>query len=69
MNAADAASVVTRVAGHPGAAFLGTGTNFIDHMKLGLAGPDLLVDATRLPFDRVEELPGGGVRIGCRGTQ
>ncbi len=64
-RAADAASAVARVAGHPGAAFLGAGTNLVDHMKLGIASPDLLVDVTRLPFDRVEEQPGGGVRIGA----
>ena len=31
--------------------------------------PDLLVDVSRLPFDRVEELPDGGVRIGAVVTQ
>ncbi|HJU20785.1 MAG TPA: xanthine dehydrogenase family protein subunit M [Stellaceae bacterium] len=64
-RAADAASAVARVAGHPNAAFLGAGTNLVDHMKLGIAKPDLLVDVSRLPFDRVEELPGGGMRIGA----
>jgi xanthine dehydrogenase YagS FAD-binding subunit len=64
-RAADAASAVATVSGRPGAAFLGGGTNLVDHMKLGLASPDLLVDITRLPFDRVEPLPGGGVRIGA----
>ena len=34
-------------------------------MKLGVATPDLLVDVTRLPFDTVATLPGGGVRIGA----
>jgi xanthine dehydrogenase YagS FAD-binding subunit len=64
-RAADAASAVATVAGHPGAAFLGAGTNLVDHMKLGIATPDLLVDVSRLPFDRIEALPGGGVRIGA----
>lgn len=64
-RAADAATAVARVAGHPGAAFLGAGTNLVDHMKLGVASPDLLVDVSRLPFDRIEELSGGGVRIGA----
>jgi xanthine dehydrogenase YagS FAD-binding subunit len=27
--------------------------------------PDLLVDITQLPFDRIEALPAGGVRIGA----
>jgi xanthine dehydrogenase YagS FAD-binding subunit len=64
-RAADASGAVASVAGRPGAAFLGGGTNLVDHMKLGLAGPDLLVDVTRLPFDTVEALPGAGVRIGA----
>jgi xanthine dehydrogenase YagS FAD-binding subunit len=64
-RAADAASAVVRVSGHPGAAFLGAGTNLVDHMKLGIAAPDLLVDVSRLPFDRIEDLPDGGLRIGA----
>ncbi|HLI11035.1 MAG TPA: xanthine dehydrogenase family protein subunit M [Alphaproteobacteria bacterium] len=64
-RAADAASAVARVSGHPRAAFLGAGTNLVDHMKLGIAAPELLVDVSRLPFDRIEPLPGGGVRIGA----
>jgi xanthine dehydrogenase YagS FAD-binding subunit len=27
--------------------------------------PNLLVDVTRLPFDRIEPLPGGGLRVGA----
>ncbi|MGH9626625.1 MAG: FAD binding domain-containing protein, partial [Bryobacteraceae bacterium] len=64
-RAADAASAVTAVSSRPAAAFLGGGTNLVDHMRLGVAHPDLLVDITRLPFDRVEELPDGAVRIGA----
>lgn len=64
-RAADPASAVAAVAGHPGAAFLGGGTNLVDHMKLGVARPDLLVDVTRLPFDRVEEWTDGALRIGA----
>jgi xanthine dehydrogenase YagS FAD-binding subunit len=64
-RAVDASGAVAAVSGRPGAAFLGGGTNLVDHMKLGVAGPDLLVDVSRLPFDSVEQLPGGGVRIGA----
>lgn len=63
-RAPDAAKAVAAVAGHEHAAFLGGGTNLVDHMRLGVASPDLLVDVSRLPFDSVEALPGGGVRIG-----
>jgi len=45
--------------------FLAGGTNFVDHMKLGVVRPDLLVDVTRLPLDRIERREGGVVRIGA----
>ncbi|WP_433226777.1 FAD binding domain-containing protein [Microtetraspora malaysiensis] len=64
LRAGDPAEAVAAVAGRPGAAFLGGGTNLVDHMKLGVAGPDLLVDVSRLPLDRVEEIA-GGLRIGA----
>jgi xanthine dehydrogenase YagS FAD-binding subunit len=64
-QAADVESAVATVAGHPDAAFLGGGTNLVDHMKLGVARPDLLVDVTRLPLDEVRPAADGGLRIGA----
>ena len=64
-RASDAASAIALLAGSPRAAFLGGGTNLVDLMKLGVATPELLVDVARLPYDRVEPLPDGGVRIGA----
>ena len=58
-RAIDPQVAVALVADRPGAAFLAGGTNLVDHMKLGIAAPDLLVDVTRLPFDAVEEHDGG----------
>ncbi|WP_138469607.1 xanthine dehydrogenase family protein subunit M [Poseidonocella sp. HB161398] len=50
----------------PDAAALGGGTNLLDLMKLGVAGPSKIVDLTRLPgLDRIETLPDGTVRIGA----
>ena len=46
-------------AAHPGARYLGGGTNLVDLMKLGVETPAALVDVTRLPLDTVEELPDG----------
>jgi xanthine dehydrogenase YagS FAD-binding subunit len=70
--ATDPASAVATVAGRPGAAFLGGGTNLVDLMKLGVTAPDLLVDVTRLALDRIEPLApergpaeAGGLRIGA----
>lgn len=64
-RATDAHGAIDAVADHPGAAFLGGGTNLVDHMRLGVASPDLLVDVTRLPYDTIEPLEDGGVRIGA----
>jgi xanthine dehydrogenase YagS FAD-binding subunit len=64
-RAADAQAAVAALAAAPNGAFLGGGTNLVDHMRLGVRQPDLLVDITRLPFDRIEALPNGGLRIGA----
>ena len=64
-RASDASSAVALLAQAPDGAFLAGGTNLVDHLKLGVRQPDLLVDITHLPFDRIEPLPDGGVRIGA----
>src|SRR6202048_561805 len=64
-RASDAESAVALLAQEPGGVFLAGGTNLVDLMKLGVANPDLLIDVTRLPYDRIEPLPDGGVRIGA----
>lgn len=64
-RATDVAGAVAAVAGRPGARFLAGGTNLVDHLKLGLADPDLLVDVTRLPLREIEDVAGGGLRIGA----
>jgi xanthine dehydrogenase YagS FAD-binding subunit len=64
-RARDASSAVALLAQAPNGAFLGGGTNLVDHMKLGVRQPDLLIDITHLPYDRIESLPNGDVRIGA----
>ncbi|QFY13182.1 xanthine dehydrogenase family protein subunit M [Nonomuraea phyllanthi] len=49
----------------PGAKFLGGGTNLVDLMREGIELPETVVDVTGLPLDEVDELPGGGLRIGA----
>ncbi|HEY3529705.1 MAG TPA: xanthine dehydrogenase family protein subunit M [Nocardioides sp.] len=51
---ADASDAVALVSGDPDAAFLAGGSNLVDHLKLGVASPGLLVDVTRLPLDTME---------------
>ncbi len=64
-RATDVPGAIALLAGEPNAAFLGAGTNLVDHMRLGIATPDLLIDVRTLTSDRIEELPDGGVRIGA----
>ena len=61
----DVASAVALLRGAPNGAYLGAGTNLVDHMRLGIATPDLLVDVRQLTSDRIEELRDGGLRIGA----
>ncbi len=49
----------------PNAKFIGGGTNLVDLMREDIETPDTVVDITRLPLTGIEELPGGGVRIGA----
>ena len=64
-RAHDAAGAVATVSARPGAAFLAGGTNLVDHMKLGVETPDLLVDVTRLLEATIDDLHDGGLRIGA----
>ncbi|HET8840882.1 MAG TPA: xanthine dehydrogenase family protein subunit M [Ktedonobacteraceae bacterium] len=64
-RATDSSSALALLASSSQGAFLGGGTNLVDLMKLGVAQPDLLVDVSHLPFDQIEELSDGGVRIGA----
>jgi xanthine dehydrogenase YagS FAD-binding subunit len=61
---ADATAAVRTVTADPDAAYLGGGTNLVDHLKLGVANPALLVDVTALTSDEITE-NGGGLRIGA----
>jgi xanthine dehydrogenase YagS FAD-binding subunit len=45
--------------------FIGGGTTLIDLMKLNVEQPRTLVDINRLPFDKIEALPDGGLTIGA----
>lgn len=57
---------VSTLADHPGAMFLAGGTNLVDHMKLGVAHPSLLVDVGHLfPLQDIDVLPDGSLRIGA----
>ncbi len=58
-------AAIQDVSGAAGAKFLAGGTNLIDLMKNGVEKPPRLVDINRLPLDKIEPLPGGGLRLGA----
>ena len=45
--------------------FLAGGTTLIDLMKLDVETPARLLDVNRLPFDKIEDAPDGGLKIGA----
>jgi xanthine dehydrogenase YagS FAD-binding subunit len=65
---ADVAEAVATVAAEPAAVFLGGGTNLVDHLKLGVARPDLVVDVRTLTSRDISDLADGGLRIGAAVT-
>ena len=49
----------------PGAKLIAGGTNLLDLMKLQVETPNHIVDINRLPLDKIEDTPEGGLRIGA----
>src|SRR5687767_12394780 len=45
--------------------FLAGGTTLIDLMKLNVETPARVVDVNRLPLDKIEATPEGGLKIGA----
>ena len=45
--------------------FVAGGTNLTDLMKLNVERPAEVIDINRLEMSRIEELPGGGLRLGA----
>jgi xanthine dehydrogenase YagS FAD-binding subunit len=64
-RAAEIGEAVATVSTEPTSAFLAGGTTEVDLVRLGVARHDLLVDINDLPLADIENLPGGGLRIGA----
>ena len=58
-------SAALTAASAPNVRFLAGGTTLIDLMKLNVERPARVVDINHLPLDKVELLPGGGLKIGA----
>jgi xanthine dehydrogenase YagS FAD-binding subunit len=64
-RASDVADAVRQIAADPKAKFIAGGTNLIDLMKDDVERPSRLIDISRLPLNKIEAIPGDGVRIGA----
>ncbi|MBV9738807.1 MAG: xanthine dehydrogenase family protein subunit M [Hyphomicrobiales bacterium] len=64
-RAGDVTDAVRLMTGDPRAKFVAGGTNLIDLMKMDVERPSMVIDINRLPLKEVEEVPGGGLRIGA----
>ncbi len=64
-RATDPVSASKAVAADPRATFLAGGTGLVDLMKLNVETPAAVVDVNRLLSDKIDPLPGGGLRIGA----
>jgi xanthine dehydrogenase YagS FAD-binding subunit len=62
---ADSATLAAAAAIKPGAKIIAGGTNLLDLMKLQIETPSSLIDINRLPLDKIEDTPHGGLRIGA----
>ena len=64
-RAHDVADAVRQIAADPAAKFIAGGTNLINLMKEDVERPTRLIDISRLDLTQVEEVAGGGLRIGA----
>ncbi|MEU4678278.1 xanthine dehydrogenase family protein subunit M [Micromonospora sp. NPDC023737] len=60
----DVGTAIGTVAADPDSAFLAGGTTQVDLLRIYVEQPRRLVDINDLPLKQVEELPGGGLRLG-----
>jgi xanthine dehydrogenase YagS FAD-binding subunit len=64
-RATDVDGAIAAVRQRSDAAFLAGGTTEVDLVRQNVLRPGLLVDINDLPLNRIEDLPGGGLRIGA----
>jgi xanthine dehydrogenase YagS FAD-binding subunit len=64
-RAVDVADAVRQMATSPAAKFIAGGTNLVDLIKYEVEQPAKLIDVSKLPLNKVEETPSGGLRVGA----
>ena len=62
---ADSPAQAAAALAKPGVKAIAGGTNLLDLMKLQIETPSQLVDINRLPLDKIEDTPEGGLRVGA----
>src|SRR5438128_239085 len=62
---ATSAEDAVRKAARPDAKFIAGGTNLLDLMKLQIERPVHLVDVNGIGLASIDDVPGGGLRIGA----
>ena len=62
------AAAIQEKAAHPGAAYLGGGTNLVDLLKYDVARPTHLVSVNKLPLAAITDTADGGLRLGSLAT-
>ena len=67
VRASDIAEAVTR-GGAKDTIFIAAGTNLVDLMKDGVETPSRVIDINALPLRDIEDLDGGGLRLGALAT-
>jgi xanthine dehydrogenase YagS FAD-binding subunit len=65
VRATSIADAVHQIRADASAKFIAGGTNLVDLIKEHVEQPSRLIDITRLPLNKVEETPDGGLRIGA----
>jgi xanthine dehydrogenase YagS FAD-binding subunit len=64
-EAHDAAEAINEMQADVHAKLIAGGTNLLDLMKIDVETPDRLIDINHLPYNRIEDLPNGGLRLGA----
>jgi xanthine dehydrogenase YagS FAD-binding subunit len=64
-RATDVTSAIATVSADESSAYLAGGTTEIDLLRQNVVRPSRLVDINQLPLTQIEDLPGGGLRIGA----
>jgi xanthine dehydrogenase YagS FAD-binding subunit len=62
---ASAPAQAAAASARPDSQIIAGGTNLLDLMKLQVQTPVHLIDVNRLPLDKIEDTPDGGLRIGA----